>query len=82
MFLLLGCAFVYPRQLLSTVFFFAAGCDINEKEIDFNDCEAACEGKWILSSFVFCQCNTQTADRELQTADCYPGVTKGTARDD
>ena len=34
------------------LFVFATGCDVNEKEIDFNGCETACKGKGI-SSFVF-----------------------------
>ena len=63
-FLMLECSLVYSQWSLFIVFVFATGCDVNEKEIEFNGCETACKGKEI-SSFVFgwtVQCKTQTTD--------------------
>ena len=52
MFLMLECSLMYLQQSFFIAFGFATGCDVNEKEIEFNGCETACKGKWI-NSFLF-----------------------------
>ena len=51
-FLMLECSLIFLQQSLFPAFGFATGCDVNEKEIEFNGCETACKGKWI-NSFLF-----------------------------